>query len=155
MSLESGTNIRAVVEEFGRVLDTFGQQLAASLQESERQYLAVGDAFHELATAKRGIEAVICLEPQQTILKRGCERIGQSLDAAVVALQYHDRLAQRVGHIRAGLDHLQTVLRDGHERSFDAWLELLREVERVQTLEQWRLAAAVSADRLGDGAELF
>jgi hypothetical protein len=155
MSNENGADIRAVVEEFGRLLDTFGQQLAASLQESDREYLALGDAFQELATAKSGIEAIICLEPHQTLLKRGCMRIGESLDAAVVALQYHDRLAQRVGHIRLGLDQLQTVLRDGTERSYDSWLTLLKSVEEKQMLEQRRLAAAASGDRQDNNVEWF
>ena len=148
-------DIRSVIEEFGRLLATFGQQLALSLEESDREYLAVGDAFQELATAKNRINAINCLEPDRTILRRGCERIGESLDAAVVALQYHDRLAQRVGHIRAGLDRLQSVLCDGRERSFDDWLGLLRDVEQLQGREQQRLAGNTGRGPPDGNVELF
>jgi hypothetical protein len=155
MASETVPDIKAVVEEFGRLLDTFGQQLAVSIEESNREYLAVGDAFQELAAAKKRINGIVCQEPDQTVLKSGCERIGESLDAAVVALQFHDRLAQRVGHIRAGLDQLQAVLRDGRERSYDVWLILLRNVEQAQAKEQRRLAAGASQGLSDSYVELF
>ena len=73
--------------------------------------------------------------------------IGASLEAAVVNLQCHDRLAQRVGHICAGLDSLHTAAADGVERPNQEWLRLLREVERRQHAEQARLAAVDIAPR--------
>jgi hypothetical protein len=148
-----GSELRAVIEEFGRVLDILGAQLSASVQEAEQECAAVGKAFRELATAKSRIDEIDCDPPACEVLRENSAQIGASLDAAVVGLQYHDRLAQRVGHIRAGLNHLQQVLRDGSERSHADWLELLRDVEEAHRQEQLRLMAAEIASN--GSAELF
>ena len=151
-----GEGLRAVIDEFGRLLHVFSGQVAASLLEADREYAAVGAAFHQLAAAKIQIGAVDCAEPHKSLLGRECGRIGESLHAAVVALQYHDRLAQRLGHIRAGLDHLQTLLCDGTERSNAEWLKLLQNVERAHHVEQQRLLdsgnAAYSTDAAAESA---
>jgi hypothetical protein len=148
-----GSDLRAVIEEFGRVLDVLGAQLSASVLEAEQECAAVGKAFRELATAKNRIDEIVCEQPEFTIVRANSAQIGASLHAAVVGLQYHDRLAQRVGHIRAGLNHLQQVLRDGSERSHAEWLELLRDVEEAHRQEQQRLMADEIASN--GSAELF
>jgi hypothetical protein len=148
-----GSDLRAVIEEFGRVLDILGAQLSASVQEAEQECAAVGKAFRNLAAAKGRIDQAVGDQPAYSVVRDNSEQIGASLDAAVVGLQYHDRLAQRVGHIRAGLHHLQQVLRDGTERSHGEWLELLRDVEQAHRLEQRRLMAAEIASH--GSAELF
>jgi hypothetical protein len=145
----------AVIDEFGRLLQVFGGQLAESLQEADREYAHVGQAFHELAAAKVRIGAVECPQPQKAVLARQCSRIDESLQGAVVALQCHDRLAQRLGHIRAGLDHLQALLRDGVDRSGIEWLALLQNVERAHHGEQQRLAGAAAQDAAQSTVELF
>ncbi len=129
----------AVIDEFGRLLDIFGGQLDYSLQGADREYMVVGEAFDRLAAAKAAIGAVDCPEPGKSTLQREAGRIGDSLHAAVMGLQYHDRLSQRLGHIRAGLDRLKRVLRDGKERSSTEWLQLLQAVEQAHQVEQQRL----------------
>jgi hypothetical protein len=149
----SGEDLRAVIDEFGRLLAIFGSQLADSLQEADREYVVVGDAFHEIAAAKTAIAAVDCPQPQKAQLQHETRRIEDSLHAAIVALQYHDRLAQRLGHIRTGLDHLKTLLRDGKDRSNAEWLQLLQNVERAHHVEQQRLIGIDSgADSAGASA---
>jgi hypothetical protein len=134
------TDVRSVVEEFRRLLEIFGAQLAESLRESDGECTAVGESFHEMANAIARIEGIECPEPERSILRTECTRIGRSLGAAVVALQYHDRMTQRIGHIRVGLNHLQELLRHEPDRSSDDWLALLRNVERSYHLEWHRLA---------------
>lgn len=134
------TGIQAVILEFGRLLEIFSGQLAESLQEADRECMAVGESFHGLAAAKARIQSVDCGEPARSVLQTGCDEIGDSIAAAVVALQYHDRLAQRVGHIRVGLNHLQNVLRRQSAGSTDEWLSLLRNIERTYDSEWQRLA---------------
>ena len=148
-------DLQAVVSEFGRLLEVLGVEVAAAVHESHREYLAVGDAFQGLGVAMDRIGGIVCAEPVRTVLACGCAEIGESLDAAVVALQYHDRLAQRLGHIRASLDRLQSVLRDGTDRSHEEWLVLLREVERAQAMEQKRLQTAARHEIRDDSVELF
>lgn len=144
------TDVRGVIEEFGRLLEIFSAQLAESLQEADRECSAVGESFHDLAAAKGRIETVECPEPQRAILRGECDRIGRSIGSAVVALQYHDRLTQRIGHIRVGLNHLQKLLRLQPERSDDEWLLLLQNVERTYHLEWHRLARATQPGGLDE-----
>jgi hypothetical protein len=134
--------LREVIEEFARLLSVLSEQLADSLRESGRDCVAVGQSFHRLAAASEQIDAIAAQQPAIAGLREHCAEIGTSLAAAVGALQYHDRLAQRAGHIRAGLEHLQVLLRDRSERSYEDWLVLLRGVEQAQRAEQTRLMAA-------------
>ena len=107
------TQLREVIVEFGRHLDIL----------SERATL----------------ESIDCTEPVRSILRDSCLQIGESLQTAVVALQYHDRLSQRLGLVRVGLNRLQTLLHDASPRSYDDWLASLREVEHINRMEQQRL----------------
>jgi hypothetical protein len=147
-----GVSLRAVVAEFGRLLYVLGGQLGASLQEADRECMAVGESFHELAAANSRIEGISCQEPEQTAMRQSCKLIAGSLNAAVVALQYHDRLAQRVGHIRAGLNRLQDLLLDGSARSHEEWLLLLCDIEQANNLELQRLAAKTMPVDAGETA---
>ena len=131
--------LRVVIGEFGRHLDMLAEQLGASLSEADRECVSVGESFHDLADAKNKIADVNCDEPVRTVLKHSCEQIGNSLHAAVVALQYHDRLAQRLALIRTGLNRLQELLHDPTVRPYNDWLESLRHVEQLNRIEQRRL----------------
>ena len=105
--------LREVIEEFARLLSVLSEQLADSLHESGRDCVAVGQSFHRLATASEQIDAIAGQQPAIAGLREHCAEIGASLAAAVVALQYHDRLVQRAGHIRTGLEHLQVLQHRG------------------------------------------
>jgi len=144
--------MRAVIEEFGRHLDMLAEQLGASLLEADRECESVGESFHDMAAAKSSIDGVSCPEPEQSILRASCRQIGESLHAAVIALQYHDRLSQRLGLIRTGLVRLQTLLRDRSARSAEDWLDSLRDVEQVNRVEQRRLGPDTGSSPVGGGA---
>ena len=133
------TELRVVIGEFARHLDMLADQLGASLSEADRECVSVGESFHDLADANCKIADVSCDEPGRTVLQRSCEQIDNSLNAAVGALQYHDRLAQRLALIRTGLQRLQELLHDQSGRSYDDWLQSLRHVEHLNRLEQRRL----------------
>ena len=148
------TDLREVIVEFGRHLDILAEQLAASLMEADRECVSVGESFHELAAAKSTIDGVTCAEPERSVLRDSCKTIGDSLHAAVVALQYHDRLAQRLGLVRTGLTRLQTMLHDGSPRSYDEWLQSLRDVERVNRGEQQRLERETAHRQADDSQPL-
>jgi hypothetical protein len=138
-----GTVLQEVIAEFGRHLDMLAEQLGASLMEADRECVSVGESFHELSAAKGTIEGMVCDEPARTALRSSCKQIGDSLHTAVVALQYHDRLAQRLALVRAGLIRLQNLLQDDSARSYEEWLQALREVEQTNRTEQKRLGPPV------------
>jgi hypothetical protein len=156
--------LRVVIGEFGRHLDMLAEQLSASLSEADRECVSVGESFHDLADAKNTIADVHCDEPVRTVLRHSCDQIGSSLHAAVVALQYHDRLAQRLGLIRTGLNRLQELLHDPSVRPYNDWLESLRHVEHLNRIEQRRLGPETDMGQsdpahrsaaANDGVELF
>lgn len=138
-------DFQAVLEEVGRLLGVFDAQLNDSLRQASDEFAAVGAAFQEIAAANERITSVNLREPEMISVRMNCERIGRSLSTAVVGLQCHDRLAQRLAHIRNGLEHLQNLLADGNERSQAQWLQLLRGVDLAHRTEHSRLAAAESA----------
>jgi hypothetical protein len=140
------TQLREVIIEFGRHLDMLAEQLGASVMEADRECISVGESFHEMAAARNAIATIDCSEPGHSLLHRSCGQIGESIQTAVVALQYHDRLAQRLGLVRAGLDRLQTLLHDESPHSYDEWLESLRDVERINRAEQSRLGPTAVKD---------
>ncbi len=132
-----------VIEEFGRHLDILGEQLGASLTEADRDCVSLGRSFHELNAAKATIEALPCEEPMRTVLHSSCRQMGASLHDAVVALQYHDRLAQRLELVRSALDRLQTLMKAHAPRSYADWLQSLRDLEQINRTEQRRLGPAL------------
>lgn len=69
--------------------------------------------------------------------------MGESLHTAVVGLQYHDRLAQRLELVRAALDRLQNLLRTRSPRSYGQWMQSLRDLEQINRIEQRRLGPAI------------
>ncbi len=146
-------DLRAVVEEFGRLLAIFEGQLGAAVSEADRECMAVGEAFHGLSSAREEIAGSVGQENSEERIRSACDRIGASLTAAVMALQYHDRLSQRVEHIRMGLHRLQTHLRDDAGQSHEDWMSMLKRVEHRYYLEQQRLeAVARAAGSQGDAA---
>src|SRR5258708_361414 len=158
------TELRVVIGEFGRHLDMLAEQLSASLSEADRECVSVGESFHDLANAKNKIADVLCDEPVRTVLKHSCDQIGNSLHAAVIALQYHDRLAQRLALIRTGLNRLQQLLHDPSVRPYNDWLESLRHVEYLNRIEQRRLGPETDLEQsdpvhrsaaANEGVELF
>jgi hypothetical protein len=147
-----GTDLRAVIEEFGNLLAVLGAELSSSALEADREWVGVGNAFQQLAAANERIEA-ISGNAKPGFLQDNCAQISASLGEAIVALQYQDRLAQRIEHIRASLYHVQSLLQDGIDRSCDEWLSVLCHVKAAHRSEQARL---VSAGATPNGsAELF
>jgi len=153
--------LRAVIGEFGRHLDMLSEQLGASLREADSECVSVGESFHDMAKAKRTLDGLRFPGPEEITLRHSCRQIGDSLHAAVTALQYQDRLSQRLGLIRAGLNRLQSLLQDRSARTYDEWLHALREVEQINRVEQRRLgpdpaSEATAVEAVSNGSvELF
>ncbi|MGD0490521.1 MAG: hypothetical protein ABSC32_03140 [Steroidobacteraceae bacterium] len=137
--------------ELARVLEALGSQLSDSVQESAREWAEVGAAFDRLSAANTRLGAL--REASPTAIHGETEEIRASLGAAVVALQHHDRLAQRLGHIRSGIDDLRDLLTSGVERSSSEWRMRLQAVERMQHDAHARLVAVDSVPR--GSVELF
>jgi hypothetical protein len=139
--------------ELVRVLEMLGSQLSHSVEESAQEWSEVGAAFDRLSAANSRLVSLSESSPTWAAMHDETEQIRESLGAAVIALQHHDRLAQRLGHIRSGIDDLRQLLTSGVERSSAEWLMRLQSIERIQHEEHARLVAVDSEPR--GSVELF
>ncbi len=145
--------IDAVVREFGRLLLSLGSELGHATREAERQCMPLGQMFDRVADANRQIAACVRDTSSAAPVLAHCAEISQALSATVVTLQYGDRLAQRIGHVRSGLEHLYSLLQNYPSRSYEESMALLQDVDVMHTLQQERLLPPESA-QCGT-AELF
>jgi hypothetical protein len=141
------------IRELVRVLEMLGSQLSHSVEESAQEWSEVGAAFDRLSAANSRLDSLSEASPTWAAIHGETEQIRESLAAAVVALQHHDRLAQRLGHIRSGIDDLRQLLTSGVERFSAEWLMRLQSIERIQHEEHARLVAVDSEPR--GSVELF
>jgi hypothetical protein len=149
----AAANLRTVMEEFGELLSVLGAELGTCVQEADRDIVDLARAFHELAAANQRSLEIGSRDPRLVAVCDNCTQVAASLSEAVVALQCHDRLAQRIGHIRNGLEDLRILLRDGTARTCEDWLNLLSRVEASHRAEQARLMAVPTPPH--GSAELF
>ena len=132
-------DVRAIAEELGNLLGKLGEQLAVTVQEADGECRSIGSAFRQLAAANRRIAAAPVPGPAAAVVQENCRQISAAMDDAIVALQYQDLQAQRISHIRAGLDQIQGALRDGALRDSGEWLDLLRRIQYLHHHGQQRL----------------
>ena len=123
-------------------------QIEAALSEAERSVRALGSAFVSIANAIEPIAGGLVLTcdggsgpphgPASTMLSDDIRR-------AVVALQFHDRLTQKLSHVAADLGTVAELLRDPSRRDArTAWEVLRREIRARYTMDCERsLADAV------------
>jgi hypothetical protein len=118
--------------EIGSFLDLMATQLEGSLRESEAPLGAIAAAIGALASEAQALE-------------RALPGVGPRLREAVVALQFYDRLSQRLTHVRDGLMLLAGALQNPAAGQAP-WADLHERVRRQYSMEQERrifeLAAA-------------
>ena len=144
--------------EVCRFLDLTVTQLELALRESEPPVSAIAGAIGALAAEVRELE-------------RFLPDVGPRLREAVVALQFYDRLSQRLTHARDGLMLLAGALQNPAAGNA-AWVGLHERVRRQYSMEQERrifelavagaapeefsqALAAHSAESAEDRVELF
>jgi hypothetical protein len=126
-------------------------QIEAALSEAERSVRALGSAFVSIANAIEPIAGGLVPtsdggsgpphRPASTLLSDDIRR-------AVMALQFHDRLTQKLSHVAADLGTVAELLRDPSRRDArTAWEVLRREIRARYTMDCERsLADAVLPD---------
>jgi len=116
-------------------LDLMAAQLEGALHESEPPVTAISGVIGELAA-------------QIPTLEQQIPGIAPRLRAAIVALQFYDRLSQRLTHVRDGVMLLAGALQNPGDGNA-AWAGLHDRVRKQYSMEQERrifeLAAAGAA----------
>ncbi len=74
----------------------------------------------------------------------------ESLSAATVALQFHDRLTQQVDHVRSGLNDLSRLLEGDASGGRSEWDARLAAWGRSYEAEHHRLMSSARAGGAGD-----
>lgn len=110
--------------EVVRFLDLTATQLEIALRESEKPVGTIAAAIGELASDMRTLEEQL-------------PGVGPRLREAVVALQYYDRLSQRLTHVRDGLMLLAGALQNPAAGQA-AWAPLHERVRSQYSMEQER-----------------
>jgi hypothetical protein len=128
-----------------RMLGLCEAQMESALNDSDAAMDALVNAFTGLAETTRAITALAQEMPPQAKallgdgLQRQAETIARQVASAVVAFQFHDKLTQRLGHVRYSLSTLALFVCD-RSRAADPehWGRLLKTLRRLYRTEEER-----------------
>lgn len=126
-------------------------QIEAALSEAGRSVCALGTAFLSIANAIEAIAGGLVLTSDgesRPPHRPAPSMLSDDMRHAVVALQFHDRLTQKLSHVAANLGAVAELLSDPSRRDArTAWDVLRREIRARYTMDCERsLADAVLPD---------
>jgi len=132
--------------ETALLLDLCEAQLEAAVRDSDQSVDSLVRAFTDLADASRSItELAKQLTVQQsstanaTELNHCAQDISQLINNAVVAFQFYDKLAQRLGHVRHSLTTLALFVCDRTQaQQRGHWEKLLTSLRRLYRTQEER-----------------
>jgi len=159
-------------QQFVRLLELCEAQIGSAMRDAETAVETLLHAFNGVSETSRSMLASTdalqgTLDPQVIgELNRQFDAIRGQMNSAVIALQFHDKLTQRLDHVRHSLLRLAAFTCDGAQRSqrqqWDQLLATLRQLYRTEEerqifkrlIEEEEDSAAVQADPQGE-IELF
>lgn len=115
------------------------EQISTSLQESEESVNILIDAITSISGSAHRIEESLDSAPPdelRTILRCECGNSQQSIQRAVTAFQFYDRLTQRFEHIRDNLAAVASIIEAPNQQHPQLWNELHRKVRSLYSFEQ-------------------
>jgi hypothetical protein len=118
-------------------LELVAMQLEVAMQNAAAQTERLSESvagFAAIGARLRAQEPVLS-QPASEILAAHAAAIEAEAHRAMVAMQFHDQLAQRVNHVRDALGDVHDVLRS--ERAAD-WAALLKKMRSHYTMEDER-----------------
>lgn len=117
-------------------------QIALALREAEAPIGELGSAIAGIGVACRRIQRLAGEDGPDALaeLEAAADQIAASVRDASVALQFHDRLAQRLAHAREALEVLAGAVADRHGHHTPAAWDRLRDGIRAQySMDQERV----------------
>ncbi len=109
---DAGASVDTLAQEMRRFLELGAVQLDAAIKEADGRVSGLASAVGELSTDARMIEQLAgeLLSGESTRIKHARGQIGElagrlsaQAQAAITALQFYDKLVQRLTHVRDGL----------------------------------------------------
>lgn len=145
-------------DEIVRLLDLSAAQLEASIGEAEQPVQRLTEAFFTLSQlTSDAIDALGSTangDPRQhaELLQRW-SLAQQQLQGAVEAFQFHDRLCQRIGHVRDGLSQIAGLVSDADAASRQsAWQKLHGSLRGRYTIDHERVMFDLLVEGRADDA---
>ena len=141
---------RSVVAAVRRLRDLFSDRLRDSLAESDRGCVNACEAFESAGLASARISRSLAVAARPGTIAEEAMAMRESLNAATVALQFHDRLTQQVDHVRSGLNDLSRLLEGDVSGGRAEWDARLAAWGRHYEAEHHRLISPARAGGAGD-----
>lgn len=146
-------------QETALLLDLCEAQMDAAMRDSDRSVDALVGAFAELTQASMAISelsrqisaAGIATPAAGEELAQRCDAVGKQINEVVVAMQFYDKLSQRMGHVRHSLTTLAMfVCNRPQTQNRDHWIKLLASLRRLYRTAEERAVF----DLVAEGASL-
>lgn len=150
-----------IASELRRFLELGAAQVDAALRESNARVEKLASAVSSIAADARALDREVrALDPTEETRARRA-RIGELIgslnahvQASITALQFYDKLVQRLTHVREGLAIPADTAQRNANVSATQWQGLLRQVrERYSTVEERVLfdflMHGLNADQMG------
>jgi len=127
-------------QETALLLDLCEAQMDAAMRDSDRSVDALVNAFTELTQASAAISGLsrqmsaagVATPVAGEELAQRCDAIGRQINEVVVAMQFYDKLSQRMGHVRHSLTTLAMFVCNRPQRQDrDHWVKLLASLRRL------------------------
>lgn len=127
-------------QETALLLDLCEAQMDAAMRDSDRSVDSLVNAFTELTQASTAISelsrqisaAGVATPVAGEELAQRCDAIGRQINEVVVAMQFYDKLSQRMGHVRHSLTTLAMfVCNRPQTQNRDHWVKLLASLRRL------------------------
>jgi len=137
--------------QFARLLELYEAQIGAAMRDAEsavdalvRSFTQVSDIARSLREATQVDSASAALQhplipadPQT--LNQQLESMGRQMNAAVVAFQFHDKLTQRLDHVRYSLLSLASFVDNNTQHpQREQWEQLLVTMRQLYRTEEER-----------------
>ncbi|MDD3482540.1 Hpt domain-containing protein [Azovibrio restrictus] len=131
------------VRQTVQMLELAAGQIHVAMRDSNLSVEALMGAFGTMAERLQHLESRLQAISGDEVLGAEMHEVSSAMDEALVALQFYDRLAQRLEHVEHGLGHLATLLADAGQRGeLQAWEALQEEIRSRYTTEEERIMFA-------------
>ena len=127
--------------QIAHMLELCEAQMESALSEADCAVDTLVRAFSDVAESARALSALAQDRPGEAgaELNRQIAAVSAHMSSAVVALQFYDKLTQRLGHVRHSLSTLALFVCDGNQaRERDQWRRLFSTLRRLYRTEEER-----------------
>ena len=159
--------------EIVRILRLAIAQIENAMQQSDQSVNALGDAFATILDCEDEISRQLmhfdAADPFSGGAPESAARLGSQTRSAIIALQFYDRLSQRLQHVAGSLELLGDLLARAEDYDADPGWEALRSqirsrysmneerelYDRILGDESGRTSECGTRDKTGDDFENF